>query len=62
VDDLARVLADGTAPERAAAALALHDSPDERSEAILAEHEDLRRRVTDERLTWDDVAEAHATA
>jgi hypothetical protein len=62
VDDLAHVLADGTAPERAAAALALHDSPDERSEAILAEHEDLRRRVTDERLTWDDVAEAHATA
>ncbi|MFB6273703.1 MAG: EboA domain-containing protein [Salinibacter sp.] len=62
VDDLARVLADGTPAERMAAALALHDSPDERSEEILAEHEDLRRRVAEGGLTWDDVAEEHATA
>lgn len=62
VDDLARVLAEGTPPERAAAALALHESPDERTEEILSEHEDLRRRVAEGGLTWDDVAEAHATA
>lgn len=62
VDDLARVLADGTPAKRMAAALALHDSPDERAEDLLSEHEDLRRRVAEGRLTWTDVAEAHATA
>jgi len=62
VDDLARVLSDGTSAERMAAALALHASPDERADEILSAHDDLRRRVADGTLTWTDVAEAHAPA
>jgi hypothetical protein len=64
LDDLERVLNDGTSAERQAAALALADSPAERADALLAARPDLRDAVQSGALTWDrlarDVADAAA--
>ena len=60
LDDLARVLTDGTATERQAAALALSDSPADRADEVLATQPDLRDAVQSGTLTWN--ALAHETA
>jgi hypothetical protein len=63
LDDLARVLTDGTSAEQQAAALALSDSPADRADEVLAAHPDLRDAVQSNRLTWDILArEATNTA
>jgi hypothetical protein len=63
LDDLARVLTDGTATEQQAAALALSASPADRADEVLATHPDLRDAVQPNRLTWDILArEATNTA
>jgi hypothetical protein len=63
LDDLARVLTDGTATEQQAAALALSASPADRADEVLATHPDLRDAVQSNRLTWDILArEATNTA
>lgn len=56
LDDLERVIADGTFVEQQAAALALAQSPVERAENILAAHPDLREAVQKDTLTWDRLA------
>ena len=56
LDDLARVLTDGTATERQAAALALSDSPADRADEVLATHPDLRDAVQSGTLTWNALA------
>jgi hypothetical protein len=60
LDDLARVLTDGTATERQAAALALSDRPADRADEVLATQPDLRDAVQSGTLTWN--ALAHETA
>ncbi len=60
LDDLERVLAEGEGAERKAAALALHQSPDERADELLAEDPELRRAVREETLTWDSFADEHS--
>jgi hypothetical protein len=60
LDDLARVLTDGTATERQAAALALSDSRADRADEVLATQPDLRDAVQSGTLTWN--ALAHETA
>lgn len=62
LDDLSRVLAEGDAPERKAAALALHQSPDDRADEILDENPKLHRAVTEGALTWNTVADERAGA
>lgn len=62
LDDLERVLNDGTSAERQAAALALSDSPAERADALLAARPDLRDTVQSGTLTWDRLAREEADA
>ena len=56
LDDLERVLAEGTAAEQQAAALALADSPADRAEELLATRPDLRDAVQSGALTWERLA------
>lgn len=53
LDDLEQVLTEGTRPEQHAAALALAQCSDDRAEALLADHPDLREAVRDDTVTWD---------
>jgi hypothetical protein len=62
LDDLDRVITDGTPAEQQAAALALAQSPADRSETILAEHPDLRDAVQRGALTWDRLAREEMNA
>jgi len=55
LDDLERVLQDGTSTERKAAALALARSPSGRADALLADAPDLYSAVEDGRVTWSDI-------
>jgi hypothetical protein len=58
LDDLARVLADGSAAERTAAALALRDAGTPAALARLERAPDLREELDAERISWSTVAEA----
>lgn len=62
LDDLARVLTDGTPTERQAAALALSDSPADRTDELLTTHPDLHDAVQSGALTWDALAREDANA
>jgi hypothetical protein len=56
VDDLAHALADEDDRQRDAAALALHGCGHPRAAALLAEHEDIRRRIETGELAWSTLA------
>ncbi len=54
--DLGRVLAKGTGPERAAAALALASSPDPEATGLLWAYPDLSVAVTENKVSWQAIA------
>jgi hypothetical protein len=56
LDDLKRVIEKGTPPERAAAALALSQSPDPAAAALLKSHADLQAAISAGRTTWQSLA------
>jgi hypothetical protein len=56
VQDLEKVLKQGTEPERKAAALALRASPDPAAAAALQRAPDLARLVGEGKLTWEGLA------
>jgi len=60
LDDLARVLTDGTSAEQQAAALALSDSPADRADDLLAARSTLRDAVQSGTLTWHHLAHGAA--
>ncbi len=60
IADLERVLAEGTEPERQAAALALADCPRPEAQASLAREPELGRAVHEGRLAWPAIAAAQA--
>jgi hypothetical protein len=55
IADLERVLVTGSETERLAVALACRDNPN--TAELLSSHGDLVRRVTEEQLTWEKLAE-----
>jgi hypothetical protein len=55
LQDLDKVLKQGTAPERSAAALALRASPDSGAAALLQRDPDLAKLVASGKLTWEQV-------
>ncbi|MBK9359911.1 MAG: EboA domain-containing protein [Rubrivivax sp.] len=55
LDDLARVLATGSPPERAAALLALRASPDPHAKRLIDEHAALRDDLAARRIDWSTV-------
>lgn len=56
LDDLKRVIEKGTPPERAAAALALSQSPDPEAAALLSGHAELQAGIAAGRTTWQSLA------
>jgi hypothetical protein len=58
LEDLKRVLATGTEPERGAAVLALSQSTDPAAAELLRAYADLRRAITEGRLSWASLAPA----
>jgi len=59
LDDLARVLNEGTAPDRAAAVLALRSASDPDARRLLDRHAALRDTVTARGLNWTSVLDFH---
>ena len=57
IDDLARVLDEGSAPERAAAVLALHSASDPAARRLLDRHGALRDNIAARGLGWASVPE-----
>jgi hypothetical protein len=57
LDDLARVLGSGSAPERAAAVLALRDTADADARALLDRHTALRDAVAARGVGWTTVSD-----
>jgi hypothetical protein len=55
LQDLEKVLKQGTAPERNAAALALRASPDSGATALLQRDPDLAKLVASGKLSWEQV-------
>ena len=55
LQDLAKVLENGTPPERAAAVLALRTSADPPVQALLARHQSLRDAVSARGVDWSTV-------
>lgn len=57
LQDMARVLGDGSAPERAAAVLALRDGSDPAARALLSQHKSLCDAVSAQGIGWTTVHE-----
>jgi hypothetical protein len=55
LQDLERVLKKGTEQERAAAALALHSSPDPAAARLLQSNADLAKSAANGELNWERV-------
>lgn len=62
LDDLKRVITEGTPAERKAAALALSHSPADAAEDVLAQFPSLYQSVEDGTLTWERLHEEHPSA